>query len=174
MKASRDLASLLGLGKVFETDNLASRFEKNLNSEDSLAAIIAEMQMQTDMILQGQEQEYVSAAVFAGAWIESMYIGGMVYEKAKEKNVAARLVEQMVISENIIKALKANEKKDAALSGVIADLEAIRAQFKSFSGIKSMTEGADDIDYSKIVITEAEVMGLTKKITEVRSKIVKG
>jgi hypothetical protein len=175
MKASRDLATLLGLGKVFETDNLAARFEKNLNSEDSLAAIIAEMQMQTDMVLEENEQEYVSATVFAGAWIESMYIGGRVYEKAKEKNVSARLIEQMSIVENIIKALKAQEKKDPNLTAVITDLTAIRDIYKGFTGVKALAENtSEDVDFSKIPMTEEEIATLTKKIVEVRTKIVKG
>ncbi|HEV7230355.1 MAG TPA: hypothetical protein VGO45_03440 [Bacteroidia bacterium] len=175
MKASRDLATLLGLGKVFETDNLATRFEKNLGSEDSLAAIIAEMQMQTDMVLEENEQEYVSATVFAGAWIESMYIGGKVYEKAKEKNVSSRLIEQMSIAENIIKALKAQEQKDPNLTAVIADLVAIRDIYKGFAGVKALSENtSEDVDFSKIPMTEEEISSLTKKIVEVRTKIVKG
>lgn len=174
MKASRDLAALLGLGKVFETDNLAQRFEKNLGNEDSLASIIAEMQMQTDMILEENEQEYISATVFAGAWVESMYIGGKVFDKAKEKGVSSKLVEQMSIVENIIKALKASESKDPGISGVIADLTAIHEIYKAFPGVKAISGTDDDVDFSKINISESELGNLSKKIEEVRSKIVKG
>ncbi len=174
MKASRDLATQLGLEKVFSTDNLAERFEKNMGSDDSLASIISEMQMQTDMILEEHEQTYVSATVFAGAWIESMYIGGKVFEKSREKNVSFRLVEQMSIADNIIRALKSHEKKDPALSVVIADMSAIREVFRNFAGIKALAQNKEDIDYSKIDISDAEINGLIKKIDEVRAKIVKG
>jgi hypothetical protein len=173
MKASRDLAGQLGLSKVFEADNLANRFEKNLGAEDSLASIIAEMQMQTDMILEEREQEYVSATVFAGAWLESMYIGGKVYEKGKEKNVSARLIEQMSIAQNIIKALKAFEQKDPAITPLIADMEAIRDVYQNFSGVKALKESAEDVDFTKIPMTDVEIAGLTKKIDEIRAQINK-
>jgi hypothetical protein len=174
MKASRDLAGQLGLSKVFETDDLAARFEKNLGKEDSLASIIAEMQMQTDMILEEREQEYVSATVFAGAWLESMYIGGKVYEKGKEKNVSARLIEQMSIAENIVKALKSFEQKDPAITPLIADLNAIRDIYQNFAGVKALKDAAEDVDFTKIPMTDEEIAGLTKKIDEIRAKIIKG
>jgi hypothetical protein len=174
MKASRDLASQLGLAKVFETDNLANRFENNLGNEDSLGGIIAEMQMQTDMILEEHEQQYISATVFAGAWLESMYIGSKVYEKAKEKNISMRLVEQMAIAGNIIKALHASEKKDAGIAAVITDLNAVREIYDNFPAIKAMVQSQEDIDYSKIKIEEVDLAKLTKKIDEIRSSIVKG
>jgi hypothetical protein len=174
MKASRDLASQLGLAKVFETDNLATRFESNLGKDDSLASIIADMQMETDMILEEHEQEYISATVFAGAWIESMYIGDKVYQKGKEKNISMRLMEQMAIANNIIKALKANEKKDAGVAGVVTDIESIRDIYNNFAGIKAMAQSQEDLDLSKVQISEEELTALSKKIDEVRSKIVKG
>jgi hypothetical protein len=174
MKASRDLASQLGLEKVFETDNLATRFEKNLSNEDSLGGIIAEMQMQTDMILEEHEQEYISATVFAGAWVESMFIGGKVYEKGKEKNVAMRLVEQMAIAGNIVKALKASEKKDAGITAVIGNITSICDVYKDFVEIKALANTPDDIDYNKIQISKEELAKLTAKIDEIRASIVKG
>jgi hypothetical protein len=174
MKASRELASQLGLEKVFETDNLANRFESNLGKDDSMAAIIADMQMQTDMILEEHEQEYISTAAFAGAWIESVYIGGKVYEKGKEKNVSMRLMEQMAIADNIVRALKASEKKDAEIASVITDINAIRDIYKDFAGIKALAQSQEDMDFSKIQISEEELGKLTKKIDEIRSKIVKG
>jgi hypothetical protein len=174
LKASRQLAEQLGLGKVFETDNLAGRFESNLGQEDSLGPIIADMEMQTDLILEEHEQEYISATVFAGAWIESMYIGGKVFEKGKAKNVSSHLIEQMAIAQNIIKALKSNEGKDAGIPGVIADISSIRDLFENFEGMKAISKDRDDVDFSKIAITDAEMDGFIKKIDEIRAKIVKG
>ena len=85
MKLSRQMADNLGIGAVFEEGNLAERFEANLNNEDSLAYIIAELQMVTDMYLDENDQQQITSIVFAGAWIESMYIGAKVYEKDKIK-----------------------------------------------------------------------------------------
>ncbi|MFI5150430.1 MAG: hypothetical protein ACHQRM_11905 [Bacteroidia bacterium] len=174
LKASRQMADMLGLGKVFETDNLANRFDANLGKEDSLGPIIADMELQTDLILQEREQEYISATVFAGAWVESMYIGGKVFEKGKAKNVSAHLIEQMAIAQNIVKALKANESKDPGITGVMNDISSIRDTFENFAGVKSLNKDRDEVDFSKIEITEAEMTGFIKKIDEIRAKIVKG
>jgi len=103
MKLSRQLADNLGIGSVFDQGNLSKRFEKNLTNEDSLAYIIAELQMVTDMYLDENDQQQVTSIVFSGAWIESMYIASRVFEKGKDKSLNNKLAEQMTILGIIIK-----------------------------------------------------------------------
>ncbi|MDQ3046906.1 MAG: hypothetical protein M3R27_05105 [Bacteroidota bacterium] len=172
MKLCRQLADNLGMGSVFEEANLSKRFEKNLGNEDSLAYIIAELQMVTDMYLDANDQQQITSIVFSGAWIESMYIGSKVYEKGKDKSLNNKLAEQMTILESIVNALKAEEKKDAAIGTLVADLESIKVIYDGLDSVKNNTEAADS--EKDLTLTDEEVATLTKKIEELRTKFING
>jgi hypothetical protein len=173
MKLSRQLADNLGMGSVFEEENLAKRFEKNLGNEDSLAYIIAELQMVTDMYLDENNQQQITSIVFSGAWIESMYIGSKVYEKGMDHGLNVRLAEQMSILGSIINALKVHEKKDPAISGLIADLKSIKDIYDELPSVKNNPEAAENTE-KELSLTDDEVLTLTKKIEELRTKFING
>lgn len=173
MKLSRQLADALGMGTVFDESNLSKRFEKNLGNEDSLAYIIAELQMVTDMYLDENEQQQITSIVFAGAWIESLHIGANVYEKGKDKSMNNKLAEQMTILGSIINALKAEEKKDPAISGLIADLQSVKDIYDVLPTTKSTSEDADNTE-NELTLTDDEVNQLVKRIEELREKFIKG
>jgi hypothetical protein len=173
MKLCRQMADNLGMGSVFEQGNLSKRFEKNIGNEDSLAYIIAELQMVTDMYLDENDQQQVTSIVFAGAWIESMYVGSKVYEKGKDKSLNSKLAEQMTILGSIVNALKAQEKKDPAISGLVADLNTIKSIYDELPSVKNMSEEAADSE-KEMTLTDDEVTTLTKKIEEVRTKFING
>ncbi|MGZ4049524.1 MAG: hypothetical protein ACXVNN_09180, partial [Bacteroidia bacterium] len=161
----------LGMGSVFEQGNLSKRFEKNIGNEDSLAYIIAELQMVTDMYLDENDQQQVTSIVFSGAWIESMYIGSKVYEKGKDKSLNNKLAEQMTILGSIVKALKAVEKKDPAITGLIADLQSVNDIYNSLPSVKNNPGASEDND-KDLTLTDDEVTQLTTKIETLRTKFI--
>ncbi|MBL7890310.1 MAG: hypothetical protein JNL24_12195 [Bacteroidia bacterium] len=172
MKLCRQLADNLGMGSVFDQGNLSARFEKNLGNEDSLAYIIAELQMVTDMYLDENNQQQVTSIVFAGAWVESLYIGSKVFEKSKSKDLNSKLAEQMTILESIVNALKAEEKKDANITGLIADMESVKTIYDGLESVKKFKESTDE--NAEVTLSDEEVTQLTKKIEEVRTKFING
>ncbi|HEX8516915.1 MAG TPA: hypothetical protein VF868_12000 [Bacteroidia bacterium] len=173
MKLCRQMADNLGMGSVFEQGNLSKRFEKNIGNEDSLAYIIAELQMVTDMYLDENDQQEVTSIVFAGAWIESMYVGSKVYEKGKDKSLNSKLAEQMTILGSIVNALKSQEKKDPAISGLVADLQSIKTIYDGLPSVKNQPEAAEDSE-KELSLTDEEVTTLTTKIEEIRTKFING
>lgn len=170
MKLCRQMADNLGMGSVFDQGNLSKRFEKNIGNEDSLAYIIAELQMVTDMYLDENDQQQITSIVFAGAWIESMYVGSKVYERGKDKSLNSKLAEQMTILGSIVNALKAQEKKDPAISGLVADLQQVKGIYDALPSVKN-NEVSED---KEMTLTDDEVASLTKKIEEIRTKIING
>lgn len=173
MKLSRQLADNLGMGSVFDQGNLSKRFEKNLTNEDSLAYIIAELQMVTDMYLDENDQQQVTSIVFSGAWIESMYIASRVFEKGKDKSLNNKLAEQMTILGIIINALKAEEKKDPAITGLIADMVTVKDIYDALPSVKNNPDASDDLE-KELTLTDDEVSQLTKKIEALRVKFING
>lgn len=173
MKLCRTMADNLGMGSVFEQGNLLKRFEKNLGNEDSLTSIIGELQMVTDEYLDENDQRHITSIVFAGAWVESMYVGSKSYEKGKDKSLNNKLAEQMNILGSIINALKEQEKKDAAITGFIVDLQGIKDIYDQLPSVTNNPTAVDDIE-KELSLTDDEVASLTKKIEEVRTKIING
>jgi hypothetical protein len=173
IKLSKTLSENLGISSVFDQGNLSKRFEKNIGNEDSLAYIIAELQMFTDMYLDENDQQYISSIVFAGAWVESMHIGANVLGKEKDQSLNLKLSEQMTILKIIIGSLKSYEKKDAAISGIISDLEGLKSIYDALPSIKNANQ-KDENDETVIALTNEEVSALTTKIEELRNKIING
>jgi len=172
MKLCRQLADNLNMGSVFEEGNLSKRFEKNLSNEDSLAYIIAELQMVTDMYLDENDQQQITSIVFAGAWIESMYVGSKVFEKGKGNELNNKLAEQMTILGSIINALKAQQSKDANIAGLVADLESVKVIYDGLPSVKAMN--ANENSDKELTFTDEESAQLTKKIEELRTKFING
>jgi len=173
MKLSRQMADNLGIGSIFKEGNLAERFEKNLNNEDSLAYIIAELQMVTDMYLDENDQQQITCIVFAGAWIESMYIGSKVYEKGKDKALNTKITEQFTILNSILNALKTYETKETGITSLLADLNAIKAAYEELPTVKASL-GKEDESEVDLVLTDDELASIAKKIEDLRTKFING
>lgn len=174
LKSCAQLAEKLGFSRTYEENNIYKRLEKNTDNHDSVMNVLCQLQMQSDNLLEENKQEYLSVISFTGAWIESMYIGTKVHAKEKNAHVSALLTEQMGIAHNIRKALEANITKDAGIKGILADIRNIENTYSNFLAVKKITEeeDADIVDPAKINISEEELSAFSKKIEEVRTKII--
>lgn len=174
MKLARQLGSELGMASVFEANNLSNRFEKNISREDSLAQIISELQMETDMYLEENAQEHISALAFAGAWIESMYIGSKVFEQNKTNiSIKSKIAEQMTILSKIIKVLNNKKDKDSNIPTLMADLSSINELYEIFPQVKKNLElEAAGKETNIVQLQDEEFKQLSDKIAELRTKII--
>jgi len=174
-KTCTQLSESIGLAKAFQDNNVPQRLEKNMSNEDSVSNIMSEIQLQSDNMLEENQQEYISTIAFSGAWIECMYIGTQVYIKEKNVNVSTNIIEQMGIAENIIKALKANQSKDADITVLLQDMNALNDMYNNFKSVKEIkATDPDVIDPAKITIGVDELLGFSNKINEIRTRLVKG
>ncbi|MGZ3863830.1 MAG: hypothetical protein ACXVPN_01815 [Bacteroidia bacterium] len=174
-KVCKELAAELGLGQAFDMNQMAKRLESNLEREDSLLSLLSEVQMNSDNILEESGRTFVSVVSFAGAWVESMYIGMKVNVKERNTSLDHRLVEQMAIGENIIKALNANRSKDPGIAAIVDDLKALVDIYNNFSSVKEIkAKDPDIIDADKLDVSIPELFTFSQKIDEVRAKFIKG
>ena len=170
MKLSEQLAGELGMGSIYEQNDLGKRFEKNISKEDSLASIISDLQMETDSYLSDNNQQQISAIVFAGAWIESMHIGAMVYQKNKNADINNKISEQMTILNNIIKVLTKYESKDAAITPLVAQLQSVEDIYSSTDAVKNNSADNDSV----VSLTEQNITDIAKKIETIRTSFING
>ncbi len=173
MKLSRQVAYNLGIGAIYDEDNLSKRFEKNIGNEDSMACLISDLQLVTDMYLDENHQQQITPIAFAGDWIESLYIASKVIEKNDKQVLNKALAQQMTILESIINALKSEEKKDPAITGLIADLKSIKDIYDALPSVKNNNKG-DEQNEKKIILTNEDVDLLSVKIQELRAKFING
>lgn len=173
LKTVREVGNKINLSKVFDQSDLFDRFNNNMESEDSIGAIVAEIQYQTDMQLEENQQNELYGVIFAGAWIESMYIAGEVYKKEGKENVVQALFEQMAVLNSITAELKAYEAKDPGITGLITQLDALQAQFDALPSVKKLNDNPD-LDFSDVKPEKGEMDPLIQKIGEIRANIIKG
>jgi hypothetical protein len=143
----------------------------NKGKDDSLLTIISDLQLETDIILERNNQQHISTIAFAGAWVETLFAASQVY-KTGEKNILPTLLEQVSLVNDILKVAENEKSKDENMSSLINDLNAIKAEFNNISAIKG--KDLDEVDYTKAEFNTDEINKLCDKINQIRAAIVKG
>lgn len=172
LKACKEMGSYLGLNQAFESDNMAQRFDKNLTNEDSVIKIVSNVQLKTDLMFEQNKQKHITVIAFAGAWTESMYIAIEVYKKDKNKKVLSSLLEQLLLSETIIKALKSHQNSESEMPELIASIEKINVQFNSIAAVKSSVEKDEEMDFNSMSVTDNELNAIIESVKTLRAGMV--
>ena len=172
LKSCKEMGSYLSLNQAFESDNMAQRFDKNIAIEDSVVKIVSNIQLKTDVMFEQNKQKHITVIAFAGAWTESMYIATEVYAKDKNKKVLSSLMEQLLLSEIIIKALKVHKASEQELPDLINSIEKINAQFNSIVSVKSAMEKDEEMDFNLMAVTDNELKSISESVKALRTSMV--
>lgn len=165
----RKISGGVGLETVFGNKELLESFEKNIDNEDSLAYVIAEIQMELDSYLADNELNHLSSVIFASAWVESMYLGSKSTNDKNKASITNQLSQQYLILGNLTKALNKAAQVNAGFSPLAAEISAINDLFNSFEYLKNK-----ETEKVTSTITDEELAKLTTKIEEVRKKLIEG
>lgn len=172
LKACKDIGTYLGLNQAFESDNIAQRFDKNISDEDSVIKIVSNVQLKTDLMFEQNKQKHITVIAFAGAWTESMYIAVEAYAKDKNKKVLESLLEQLLLSETIIKALKSHQNSEKEIPALIASIEKINKQFNNIAAVKAAMQKEEEMDFSNMPVTDNELKAITESVKTLRASMV--
>lgn len=139
---------------------VGKRAESNINSKDSLFKILDEIFVKSDSYLRTNERVYTAATVFAGSWLESLYLtckmNEQVTDPALKEKARKHLWEQRLHLGNLINLLSDyKDKKDCA--ELISDLKPIHQEIEA---IKQPSE-----------MTDAKFKSISTKITALRNKL---
>lgn len=169
ISAVQTLAEQQGMESIFEDKGLMTRFDNNLEIQDSIESIIVEIHEKSQEYLEDNEQDHIAAVHYAGAWVEGMYLGVYDYKNNGEKDgIAYKITEQIEILNNIIKGLKDKRNTDPELAWLIADLEEVQSTYDSFDSVKAYSES----DSNEMSLTAPEIEKLGTLIEGIRLKIV--
>lgn len=172
LKACKDMGASLGLNSAFESDNMAQRFDKNISNEDSVIKIVSSVQLKTDVMFEQNKQKHITVIAFTGAWTESMYIALEVYAKDKNKKVLASLLEQLLLSETVIKALKSHQTSEAEMPTLISAVENINTQFNAIAAVKLAIEKDEEMDFNLISVTDGELKTISESVKSLRTNMI--
>lgn len=157
----RKVSEKLWMTDILGSMGLSERLEANVGNEDSLTYIMADLQMQMDDYLDENGMGYTSSIIFAGAWIETMYLGAKVNESKSNDKLISRISEQAVILESLIASIKQNDE-DNEFGELITDLEKVNTHFDGF-------DSDSDEDF---ILSKEAVKSLSDEITALRTKII--
>ena len=172
LKACKDMGATLGLNQAFESDNMAQRFDKNIANEDSVVKIVSNVQLKTDVMFEQNKQKHITVIAFTGAWTESMYIACEIYAKEKNKKVLSSLLEQLLLSETIIKALKNYQNSENEMNELIVEVGKINAQFTAISAVKVAMEKDEEMDFNAMSVSDSELKAIMESVKTLRTSMV--
>ncbi len=141
---------------------VGKRAEKNLGNKDSLLAILDEIFIKSDSYLRTNERVYTASAVFAGSWVESLYLTCKITEGASDAAVKEKgykhLWDQRFYLKNLTELL--NDYKDKK------ECVALNNELKKIHA---------DIDVIKDPknLKEAEFKKISEKIYALRASLIK-
>ena len=141
---------------------VGKRAEKNLSNKDSLLKILDEIFVKSDSYLRTNERVYTASAVFAGSWVESLYLTCKVTESITD--VAARekgykhLWDQRFYLKNLTDLL-ADYKDKKECVALNDELKKIHSEIDAIKDPKEMKE--------------ANFKSISEKIYTLRASLIK-
>lgn len=161
MKDVLIISDALGL-KSAVSAMVGKRAELNLNNRDSLFKILDEIYVKSDQYLRTNERVYIAGIVFAGSWIESLYLNCKMSDMAADADTKAlarkHLWDQRFHLGNLINLLNDyKDKKEGA--DLLNDLRVIHEE------ITKPKQPAD--------LTDEKFASIASKIYALRTKVTK-
>lgn len=170
LKTIKSLSDKIGFGAVFESEELMKKFERSLGNQDSIINVMIDIQMKTDMFVDENNLQDVTHIIFAGAWVEGMYLGVKASNQDHQHEVSGRLVEQMTILDNLVKALRSNKNQTEDIELLTKDLNKLDKFFMRLEENKNSQNIKSFKDYK---ISKEHLNELSEIIIELRTRITK-
>lgn len=160
MKNVISLSDALGL-KGAVNGMVGKRAENNLSNKDSLFKILDEIFVKSDDYLRTNARVYTASSVFAGSWVESLYlvneIGAKTGDAAVKAKVNKHIWEQRFHLANLINLLgDYKDKKEA-----VELINALKPIHEEIQAVKQST----DMDDAKFKSISEKIISLRNKLT---------
>lgn len=160
MKTVVTTSDALGLKSAVD-QMVGKRAEKNLSNKDSLLKILDEIFVKSDSYLRTNERVYTASSVFAGSWVESLYLTCKITEGVTDAAIKEKaykhLWDQRFYLKNLTDLL--NDYKDKKECVALNDeLKKIHAEIDAIKDPKEMNEANFKSISSKIYALRASLI----------------
>jgi hypothetical protein len=140
---------------------IGKRAESNISNKDSLLNILNDIFVKSDDYLRTNDRVFTASSVFAGTWIEGLYLTCKIAENsssAEAKQKANKAVwDQRFYLKNLIDLLEDYKDKKEA--------KALNDDFKAIHSEINAIKDAKDIDEAKFKSISSKIYALREKIT---------
>lgn len=155
----KKLADKLDLSEVYYSDQTMTRIESAVNNKDSLVDFIISTQENLSDYAYSSNQLSILMVTFAGAWIETVYIGAHADNESPDK-IGETLAEEMGILQNLIDGLETTVPDNPEITTLIDQLKNFEQKMYS-----------DDGDNKPIDFSTEQIEVLKKEIAIIRNSI---
>ena len=155
----KKLADKLDLSEIYYSDKTMTRIESAVNNKDSLVNFIISTQENLSDYAYSSNQLSILMVTFAGAWIETVYIGAHADNESPEK-VGETLAEEMGILKNLKDCLESKVTDNPEISYLIIQLKDFEQKMYS-----------DDGTNKPINFSSEQIEVLKKEIAIIRNNI---
>ncbi len=160
MKTVLILSDALGLKGAVD-QMIGKRAEENIGSKDSLLRILDEILVKSDSYLRTNERVYTAGVVFAGSWVEGLYLTCKIAEstsngEAREK-AYKHLWEQRFHLGNLITLLDDYKNKKEAVE--------LNNEFRTIHKEINDIKNPKDLDDNKFKSISTKIYALRGKLT---------
>lgn len=174
------LANDLDLLATFNSE-LVSRVEKNIDNNDSLLYIMTNTYRDIDIYLKESHRQKEGALILAGGWVEAMYILTQLAVDTKNQELIQHVGESKQPLDNLVKILTPYYSGNQEIKEL---LDALKDLTNDFEGVEqSYTYKVPEVDVenkvtviksvSKVVVKDADLQSIAKKIKNIRTFLVK-
>jgi hypothetical protein len=177
MQGCLEIGDYIGLKNALDAA-IVDRFQKNLNTKDSLANIINQAISNSDQYLQDTERNNIAALVIAGTFIEGLYISTQLvdtYPKDMLPDDSRNLIltplirlilDQEESLEDMINLLKSITFKDDWIEGLINSMVELKGNFEELKIKDQISNNRADL-----VLTDKTLERITTQIEKIRTTV---
>ena len=177
-QAVKKLGDKLGIFGAFE-GNMMARAEQNVNSRDSLFAIVSEAFKHADVYLNENAMMESADLIVAGAWLESTYLVTQILKSYDSGPLRKRVGDDKMVLPQLLASISSHKdsKDHEALATQLRELNTIYDQIK----IKHVDAASTQDDAKKVVQLNAKtkvrysketLAQITDKIAAIRTMYI--
>ena len=169
LKTAKQLSLGIGLASVYEASATLSRFEQNMNNPDSLDALMRDLENESSLFMNEGDTKTQSIIIFAGVWLESIYVASNIVQNDKNKGIISLIGKQKNTLDKLVSLLAGVNKTDIDIVSLTNDFKGLKEHFETIEGITKQNSQSKSFEVS---ISDEEITTLYAKIAALRTKIV--
>src|SRR5690554_533520 len=135
--AIKSLGDKIGMGRIFNEEELALRIEKNIADREKMEDLLIDLHEKSQEYLENNQMRVLAAIQFSGAWVEGMYLATFNIEKKDKNKLSHHIVDHMNLLKNAIKGLEAYKDRGEQTNKVLTEMKGLQATYDGFDSVKN-------------------------------------
>jgi len=176
MNCAKKLADGLGITSAFDAETM-ERIEANMNNRDSLMNIINDSYWIADGYLKENQQDFLSALIISGGWIEGLYLGTVTLDKDNpSEELMKSIADQKYSLDNLIGLMDLYEHEE--VKNIKEKLIQLRTSFDKITEETSETTVSNEGDMatigggSTLTYSKETILEIAANIKTIRDEII--